>query len=29
LIASTASREQALRDLQWALITSREFAENH
>ena len=29
LIAGTASREQALRDLQWALITSREFAENH
>ena len=29
LIASTPSREQALRDLQWALITSREFAENH
>lgn len=29
LIASTPSREQALRDLQWAVITSREFAENH
>ena len=29
LIASTPSREQALRDLQWGLITSREFAENH
>lgn len=29
LIAQTPSREQALRDLQWAVITSREFAENH
>ena len=29
LIARTPSREQALRDLQWAVITSREFAENH
>ena len=29
LIARTPSREQALRDLQWAVIGSREFAENH
>ena len=29
LIEQTPSREQALRDLQWALISSREFAENH
>ena len=29
LIARTASREQALRDLQWAVLSSREFAENH
>ncbi|MCY3758403.1 MAG: DUF1553 domain-containing protein [Acidobacteria bacterium] len=29
LITRTPSRQQALRDLQWALITSREFAENH
>ena len=29
LIARTPSREQALRDLQWAAISSREFAENH
>ena len=28
-LRQTPSREQALRDLQWALITSREFAENH
>ncbi len=29
LIEQTPSREQALRDLQWALVSSREFAENH
>ena len=29
LISGTPGREQALRDLQWAVITSREFAENH
>lgn len=29
MISGTPSREQALRDLQWAVITSREFAENH
>jgi hypothetical protein len=29
LIAATATREQALRDLQWAVLSSREFAENH
>ena len=29
LMASSASREQALRNLQWAILTSREFAENH
>ena len=29
LIAQTPSREQGLRDLQWAVISSREFAENH
>ena len=29
LIARTTSREQALRDLQWAVLSSREFAENH
>ena len=29
LIKQTPSREQALRDLQWALVSSREFAENH
>ena len=29
LVAGTASREQALRDLQWAVLSSREFAENH
>lgn len=29
LIAQTPSREEALRDLLWAFISSREFAENH
>jgi hypothetical protein len=29
LIAATPTREQALQDLQWAMISSREFAENH
>jgi hypothetical protein len=29
LIAQTPSREEALRDLLWAVISSREFAENH
>ena len=29
LMTSSASREQALRNLQWAILTSREFAENH
>jgi hypothetical protein len=29
LIAATPTREQALQDLQWALISSREFSENH
>ncbi len=29
LMASTPSREQAVQDLAWAVITSREFAENH
>ena len=29
LIAQTPTREQALQDLQWAVISSREFAENH
>ena len=29
LIARTPDREQALRDLQWAVLSSREFAENH
>jgi hypothetical protein len=29
LIARTPTREQALRDLMWAIISSREFAENH
>ena len=29
LIAGTPTREQALKDLQWAIISSREFAENH
>ncbi len=29
LITGTPTREQALKDLQWALISSREFAENH
>jgi hypothetical protein len=29
LISSTPSREQALQDLVWAVISSREFAENH
>ena len=29
LIAETPTREQALQDLQWALISSREFSENH
>jgi hypothetical protein len=28
-IAATPSREQALQDLQWAIISSRELAENH
>ena len=29
LMASSTSREEALRNLQWAILTSREFAENH
>ncbi len=29
LMAATPSREQALQDLLWAVISSREFAENH
>lgn len=29
LIAQTPTREQALRDLLWAVVSSREFAENH
>jgi hypothetical protein len=29
LMAATPSREQAVQDLVWALISSREFAENH
>ena len=29
LVAGTPTREQALKDLQWAIISSREFAENH
>ena len=29
LIAGTPTREQALKDLQWAIISSRELAENH
>jgi hypothetical protein len=29
LMASSTSREEALRNLQWAVLTSREFAENH
>jgi len=29
LMAATPSREQAVRDLVWAVISSREFAENH
>ena len=29
LIVRTPDREQALRDLQWAVLSSREFAENH
>jgi hypothetical protein len=29
LIAATATREQALQDLQWAVLSAREFAENH
>ncbi len=29
LIAQTPTREQALQDLQWAIISSREFVENH
>ena len=29
LIGQTPTREQALRDLQWAVISSREFSENH
>lgn len=29
LIAATPTREQAWRDLQWAVLSSREFAENH
>jgi hypothetical protein len=29
LIAATPSREQALQDLLWAVLSSREFAENH
>jgi len=28
-IAATPTREQALRDLQWAILSSRQFAENH
>ena len=29
LIAATPTRQQALQDLQWAILSSREFAENH
>ena len=29
LILKTSTREQALKDLQWSIISSREFAENH
>ena len=29
LIAGSASREEALRHLQWGMLSSREFAENH
>ena len=29
LIAGSASREDALRHLQWGIVSSREFAENH
>ena len=29
LILKTPTREQALKDLQWSIISSREFAENH
>jgi hypothetical protein len=29
LIAATPTREQAVRDLQWAVLSSREFTENH
>ena len=29
LIKKTPTREQALQDLQWAILSSREFAENH
>ena len=29
LIAATPSRQRALQDLQWAILSSREFAENH
>ena len=29
LMASATSRREALRNLQWAILTSREFAENH
>ncbi len=29
MIEATPSREQALQDLQWAILSSREFAENH
>jgi hypothetical protein len=28
-IAATPTREQALQDLQWAILGSRQFAENH
>ena len=29
LIAATPTRQRALQDLQWAILSSREFAENH
>jgi len=29
ILAATANREQAIQDLVWAIISSREFAENH
>ena len=29
LISSSSSQEEALRNLQWGMLRSREFAENH